>query len=147
VGNLYEYFAARSDDHAVAATLASGGPVEVGGWDAIDGPGIEPSINLADLEQVLTGASWDQVVDNPRASKTISANEHGFVVSLTDRLLAALAALPADRIPEVAGEWSHAEEFAGEVSPGDLAEFLTALRLLVQRADARAERVYCWVSL
>jgi hypothetical protein len=147
MGNLYEYFAADTDDQAAAATQTPAGPVGAGGWDAIHGPGIEPSINLADLEEVLTGVSYEDIVGNPRASKTISGDEHCFVVTVTDRLHGTLAALPPDRIPIVAGEWSHAEEFDGAASPGDLAGFLSEFRALAERAAQRSQRLYCWVSL
>ena len=146
MGNLYEYFAARTDDLAAAATETTTGPV-AGGWDAIDGPEIEPSVNLADLEEVLTGVDYGEIVENPRASKTISGDERCFVVTLTDRLHRALASLPPDQIPVVAGEWSHAEEFGGAASPGDLAGFLIELQALARRAEQRSEKLYCWVSL
>ena len=155
MGILYEYFAAGSDEAAVRVLDVTGGPIAANSkrngnhrWDVIDGVAIEPTVNLADLEELLTGVEYDDIVENPRAGDTVaSVHDQGLVITVTDSLLGALAALPIGRIAALAGDWSHAEEFGGEASPGDLTKFLTEFSALAKRAAAREERLYCWVSL
>ena len=150
---VYEYFAAPSDDDAVRVLEFAGWPVRVGSggagqpdWDVVDGASIEPTVNLADLEELLTGVDYETIVDNPRAGATLaSQDDQGMVITVTDRLQAALADVEDNRLAPLAAEWSHAEEFGGDASPGDLRAFLTDLVGLASRAMVRNERLYCRV--
>jgi hypothetical protein len=147
---LYEYFAAPSDEAAVSVLQVHGGPVAAKGasWDAIDGRGVEPSVNLPELEELLTGVEYDDLIEDPRAGNTLARLEdEAMVITLSDSLHEALAKLPVGRIAGVAGEWSHSEEFGGDISPGDLTGFLTDLVKLAQRAAGKGQRLYCWVSV
>ncbi len=150
---VYEYFAAPSDDDAVRVLEDAGWPVPVGSaaggtrlWDVVDGAGIEPTVNLADLEELLTGIVFDDVLENPRAGETLAnQDDQGMVITVTDSLQAALAALEDNRLAPLAADWSHAEEFGSDASPGDLRAFLTDLSRLAARAAGRNERLYCRV--
>ena len=150
---VYEYFAAPSDEDAVRVLDFAGWPVPAGVprggwpfWDVVDGAGIEPTVNLADLEELLTGADYDLIVENPRAGETLaSQDDQGMVITVTDSLQAALAAIEDNRFAPLAADWSHAEEFEGSASPGDLRGFLTQLSGLAARALSRNERLYCRV--
>lgn len=149
----YQYFAAADDDTAADVLDRPGGPlaaVKAGSshWDAIDGVDIEPTVNLADLEELVTKVDYDLIVENPRSGDTIASQDDlGLVIAVTDSLRDAMAQLPLGRFASVAGEWSHAEEFDGDVSPGDLTKFVTQFAALAQRAVAADHRLYCWVSL
>jgi len=146
----YEYFAAPSDEDAVRVLeLVGAGPgrVVAGGFDIIDGAGIEPTVNLVDLEELLTGVAYDVITENPRAGETLaSQDDQGMVITITDSLQAALSRIDDNRLAPLAADWSHAEEFGGEVSPGDLRAFLADLSGLAKRALDRNERLYCRVQ-
>ncbi len=152
---LYEYFAAPSDEAAVRVLEIRGGPLaaRVSGsdaqvWDAIDGVGIEPAVNLTDLEELLTGVEYDAIIENPRAADTLaSQDDQGMVITVTDALQAVLAGAKDTVLATAAQEWAHAEEFGGIADAEDLAVFLHELASLARRARNRGERLYCWVSL
>jgi hypothetical protein len=154
---LYEYFAAESDDDAVLAMDVAGGPIVGSGagagssssgrsWDGIAGGGIDPATNLTDLEELLTGTAYDDIVEDPRSGHTLASQpDQCMVLTLTESLQKALADLPLGKVAAVAGEWSHAEEFGGVVSPGDLTQFLTDFSALARRATEKNQRLYAWV--
>ncbi len=136
--SVYEYFAAASDEDAVRVLQGSSS------GDAIDGSGIQPAVNLADLEELLTGATVEQILENPRAGETLAGQaDTGMIITVTDTLQAALAAIDDNSFAPLAAEWSHAEEFGGEVSPADLHAFLGRVSALARRASERNERLYC----
>jgi len=68
---VYEYFAAASDDDAVRVHESASRPAPAnrpsGPVQRIDGAGVEPTVNLADLEELLTGRDYDAITENPGA--------------------------------------------------------------------------------
>lgn len=111
--------------------------------------GIDPVIQMRTLEALLTGEQYDVIAGRPRAAHVVAERDQGaaLVVTLTDELLAALAAAPRDQIVAAAARWSEDEEFYGQADPEVLADFLLELADLARQADRRGERLYCWTCL
>lgn len=149
MGNLYSYFSSADDDAAALARELPGGPA-VGGFDTVETKGIDPAVQIGTLEEILTGRSFTEVINDPRSAHEVGvgqeADEHG-VVTLTDTVAAALATVERGQLPRVAVEWSKTEEFWGVADPEALADFLAELADLAVRAGERGHRLYCWWSL
>jgi hypothetical protein len=111
--------------------------------------GIDPIVQMGTLEALLTGEPYDAIAGRPRAGHVVADRDQGaaLVVTLTDELLAALAAARQDQIVAAAAPWSQDEEFYGQADPRALADFLLELADLARQADRRGERLYCWICL
>jgi hypothetical protein len=111
--------------------------------------GIDPVIQMRTLEALLTGEHYDVIAGRPRAGHMVAERDQGaaWVVTLTEELLAALAAAPRDQIVAAAATWSQDEEFNGQADPEALADFLLELADLARQADRRGEHLYCWTCL
>jgi hypothetical protein len=111
--------------------------------------GIDPVIQMRTLEALLTGEQHDVIAGRTRAGHVVAAGgqQGPWVVTLTDELLAALAAAPRDQVAGAAASWSEDEEFSGQADPETLAHFLLELADLARQASQRGERLYCWISL
>ena len=144
MGLLIEYFAAGSDD-AAAATI-DGGP-SAAGFAVLDEWAIEPSIQLANLEEVLTGRDWQAIAADGDGIVESRDGGEQLILRLSERLASALVAADADELARAAEPWSQAEEFYGQADPEMLTEFLGALAGLVRQAGARGEHVCCWASV
>src|SRR5512139_712860 len=148
MGNLYTYFSSSDDDAAALARELPGGPA-VGGFDTVETKGVDPAVQMGTLEEILTGRSFTDVINDPRAADVVGSGEEGDehgVVTLTDTLAAALATIDRERVPGVALEWSRTEEFWGDADPATLAGFVTEMADLAGRAAGRGHRLYCWWS-
>ena len=120
------------------------------GFQVLGGKGIDPGVELATLEELLTGVSWENVMDGPRSGARIAAvgDYEPWVASVTDELQQALAHREADDFEQVAAAWVQTEEFqfdAGDAAP--LARFLRELAGLARDALNRGDRLYCWICL
>jgi hypothetical protein len=149
MGVMFDYFAAPSDEVA-AAVIGTGPTVAVADPDLVlESSGIEPSVQMATLEELLTGRPYDSIVDDPRSAALLASADDDacLVLTLTDELQAALAGADPQRLLEVAGPWSRTEEFWGRGEPELLADFLGELAALARRAAARGHRLYCWTCL
>ncbi|SFX86839.1 hypothetical protein OH786_13895 [Streptomyces atratus] len=148
MGNLYDYFSAPDDPTALAAF---GQGIEEAGLPLLPVKGIDPYVQLGQAESMLTGTPYDDVTSLPRFNRLLSSpeDESRWLVTLTDELRDALAAVRAGGFAEVAETWSHIDEFGGDVPPGELAGFLMRLADLAEEARARPEphRLYCLMSL
>ncbi|WP_176445558.1 hypothetical protein [Blastococcus mobilis] len=174
------YFTVPGDADATEAGARPGGPL---GWPYVTGQrrvglfrrepmmaelgpacpgftarGYEPTVLLATLEQLLTGRPFDEVTADPRwgADPSPDADEDKSrgVVSLTDSLRDALAAVSDAQLAEVAGRWSRTEELQQDgwkdVSVEDHAEFLRRLRDLARQATTAGHHLhhlYCYYEL
>lgn len=176
MSTLYDYFSAPSDADAAAVLPRVGGPssdavahtvektkglfgrrteVEITFTDDPSLPiyetlsvhGIDPVVQLGTLEELLTGRSFDDILDDPSADE-IAFDDDGdrMVLRLNVALPQALIAATTQSLAEVAVPWAQTEEFGGDAEPADLVEFLTGLQELAQRSASRGERLYCWVS-
>lgn len=145
MGLLIDYFVAPSDSEA--QQIVDAGPT--GRFPTTDGSGIEPTVNLGQLEELLTGKTFDQQLDDPESYKVIaSANDDQMVViRLEPGFVAALAHADSDRLGQLSEPWSHIEEFAGMAAPSALADFLDRLRALAIQASETTGGLYCWVCV
>jgi hypothetical protein len=157
-----EYFVAEDDDEAAQTAGWAGGPSKPSagksgffrkGNDAplpaalptIELPGVEPVVMMATLEELLTGASADEVLE-ANAQAQIADGKQAMVFRLRQELTDVLARASSERLGEVAGPWSQTEEFFGSAEPGDLADALRRLSALAQSARESGGRVYCWME-
>lgn len=118
-------------------------------FDTLSVQGIDPLVQMGTLEELLTGRSYDEIVDDPRSGKDLASRDGGerLVLTLTDTLASALVAASDERLAEVAVPWSQTEEFWGQADPTDLTEFLREFAALARRAEGAGHRVYCWLSV
>lgn len=140
MGLLIDYFVAPDD--ATAARAADDLP---SGLPATDGSGIDPNVVLAQFEELLTGRTFEQILDDPQAYQLVRATDDGevFVVRISQEFVQALVAAPDETLRQLAGPWSQIEEFWGQGEPAALIDFLGRLRDLALQPGA----VYCRVSL
>lgn len=140
------YFAAASDELAAEAI---DGPGER--FDTVSLKGLDPAVKLARLETLLTGRSFDEVVEDDRSAAMVAMVDDGerLVLTVTDELFTALAGSDEARLRSVVAEWSQTEEFVldGGVDVDLLSADLLALGELARRASARGERMYCWLCV
>jgi len=176
---LFDYFSAGSDEQAAAVIDRPGGPGRAAApltpqdsgrrglfrrktpsWSGpatdeseplftVFGDGIDPVVQMGTFEELLTGRSYDDIVEDPRSSHTVAERDGGerLVLTLTDTLRDALAAASAERLAELAVPWSQTEEFWGEGEPEVLSTFLNSLAGLARQAQEKQERLYCWVCV
>lgn len=171
---LCEYFAAPSDAAAAVVVDRLGGPADATGapvptkrglfrhkaepvrapagaavaYPTVDGGGIEPVVQLATLEEILTGRTYDDVIEGLEEGNVVAERDggHRLVVRLTPTLTAALSDADPDTLAAAALPWSQTEEFWGEADPAPLAGFLARLADLARGARERGDTLYCYVS-
>ena len=92
-------------------------------FDTVSGNNIDPVVQLGTLEELLTGRSFDDVMDDPRSGHAVADRDGGerLVLTLTDALSAALASATDESLEQVAVPWSQTEEFWDAADPADLA--------------------------
>lgn len=145
MGLLIDYFAAPSDDDARAALAEGPGDR----FPSTDGPGIEPVVNLGMFEELLTGKTFEQQLDDPASRPVIaSANDDQIlVIKLEDGFVRALAGAERSGLDGLAVPWSQIEEFGGAADPEALANFLHRLQDLAQTAISAGSAIYCWICV
>ncbi|MEV6967426.1 hypothetical protein AB0M47_20210 [Hamadaea sp. NPDC051192] len=119
------------------------------GLDVLCVKGIDPVVQMATLEQLLTGTSTDAIFSRARSGKAVAIRDEGerLVLTLTDELQAVLSATTEQQLDAVAVPWSQTDEFWGNGEPEILAHFLRQLALLARTAAAAGNRLYCWVCV
>jgi hypothetical protein len=143
---LIDYFAAADD--AVAATVmdVEGGP-EAAGFETVYAKGIDPYVTLGTLESILTGRGYGEVTGDPRHCHALTDTEaDAVVVSVTDALRDALAAMGDERRNGVAQEWAQTDELK-HTDAGQLAQTLQLFGTLARHAVEGHARLYCWWAL
>ncbi|WP_203758032.1 hypothetical protein [Cellulomonas chitinilytica] len=170
MGLICEYFVASSDVEAAAVVHRVGGPSDASGelvpekrslfrrrrpdpaptvpavaFRTVDGGGVEPVVQMGELEAVLTGRPHDHAV---QGSDVIASVDDGgcLVVRLTPTLVAALADAAGSDLSDVATRWSQTEEFWGEGDPLVLTDLVARLAALARDARDEGAGLYCWVS-
>ncbi|RFS86767.1 hypothetical protein D0T12_00250 [Actinomadura spongiicola] len=142
MGVLFGYFAAADDDDAVRAVVRDDGETSGTGYDQLVVKGMDPVVNLAPAEALLTGRSDTQ------SGSLVGMLGDGevVVVTLADDFRDALAAADPASFPEIATAWSKDEDaFLNPVDPEDLHAFLDELSGLAGRAVGHRARLYCWI--
>lgn len=171
MGLLCDYFVAPTDDDAAGTVDLVGGPgaavaaapdprgllYRTGrpattatdpAFPTVPGNGVEPVVQMGTLEALLTGRTFDEVLESARRDP-VALRDGGerLVLRLNDPLADALATASDDRLAEVAGPWSRTDEFWGDADPATLASFLLDLAALARGGRERGEALYCWVSV
>lgn len=168
------FFSALSDAAAAEAERRPGGPlgwpVQVGtrktGWlrkeavieeagaafDGFAARGYDGVVNMGKLEELLTGAPYDRLEEDPRWGGEISDDdppEDCGVLSVTDTLRDALAAAPEGALENIVGAWAQTEELAPQDGEGPTRDdldrhlaFLHQLRDLAARAHDTGHHLY-----
>lgn len=174
MGLLCDYFAAPSIDDAAATIDRLGGPGSIStpaaptrrglfrrqsapaaaaetsaAFVTVDGGGIEPVVQMGTLEALLTGRSYEEVVDARDGTEFVAVRDEGqrLVVKLSDQLANALARASGEELDAVAEPWAQTEEFWGAAEPALLADFLRRLSVLSRQARDDGAAVYCWMSV
>jgi hypothetical protein len=139
--------AQQAGDHAAAiAAFRPRVQAAADGTLVLRAKNVLPVVELATLESLLTGVSYDEVTAGPRAGAVVADADGGeiLVMTVTDELQKSLASSDSGRLAEVAIPWSETDELFGAGNPAALTKFLTALAELARAAIARGERLYCW---
>ncbi|MFB7784065.1 hypothetical protein ACFC1D_15325 [Streptomyces vinaceus] len=140
------YYAAMDDQAAGQSTARADAQVRGAGRGQILVDGIDPFVDLAWVEFVLTGRSSRFVKFDPRHGRVVAIVRNGEMVSvsITDSLRDALASVDREFLDDVASNW----RLSGSVSPSPdvsrLADFLKCLAALAEQAIADGYRLYCW---
>lgn len=176
MGMNLAYFTASDDGEALKAERRAGGPL---GWPQVTGcrkwgllgkepivtrlgpafdgfatRGYDPVVNMGTLEELLTGRSFEAIMDDPRSGGSPCDSEgapedHG-VITLTDSLRDALANADDSRLTGVVGPWSETDELQqpgwDDVSQAEHLKFLRNLRDLARRAKDADQRLYCYFA-
>ena len=152
----FDYFSAVSDETAAGAVNLPGGPgapladrAGESSFDTVHAKGIDPLVQLGALEALLTARAYEQIAAGPRAGRPLAAQDRGesLVVTLTDELQAALADANDEVLASVAVPWAESDEFSGQGDAPSLTGLLRGLAELARRAQAKNERMYCWVCV
>lgn len=119
--------------------------------DTLELRGIDPVVQLATLEALMTGRAYEDVIQDERSGHTVAEDDEGVsaVVTLTDSVRDALAAADAGELARVAPMWLRTEEFAvrDDEDRDNFTELLADLAALARRAHADELHLYCWMSV
>src|SRR6476619_201932 len=159
---LCDYFTAASASDAEATLDWTGGPSSpppakgllrrgrsAASHRTVSLPGMEPTMWMGRLEEVLTGQPFNETLADP-SGKVIAIREGGerLIVPVTNNLQDALAALPDDAIGTAAAEWAEPDEYYGTGTDSDVATgALRSLVGLVRTGRRDGEALYCWVCV
>jgi hypothetical protein len=151
---LCEYFEASSAEEAAETIDWIGGPSSPPekGREAhrvIVLNGVDPTVMMGSLEELLTGRSlFEEILKDP-ARKPVAVRDDGdrLVIPLGPRMDHALAIATAEQLTDVAVPWSQTEEFWGQEDPNVLGPVLVELGALARDAAAHGRHLYCWVSV
>lgn len=163
MGLLCDYFAAQTDEIAASTIDWVGGPSRPGkrarrgllrrgplleSFSTVDMKGIEPTVQMATLEAIITGRSADAILGET-VGNTVAARDGGqrVVVRLTDTLQAALVQATDEELADAVERWAHTEEFWGQGDPMDLRPLVHELASVAKEASHRGQRLYCWVCV
>jgi hypothetical protein len=119
------------------------------GLQVLAAKGFDPVVQLARLEEYLTGVGSDEIIERWQPSAVIADISTGerMVISVTGELQRHLARQSHDDLGRVAAAWTETEEDSRDADAGLLAHFLGELTRLAQDAAVRGERLYCWVCV
>lgn len=161
MGLLCDYFAAPDDDAAAATIDWVGGPSQPGKkrrllrresmpepFAVVDMKGVEPTVQMGSLEEILTGRPYDEVIADPTGD-VIASRDGGerVVVRLTETLQEALAEATEAQLVEAVERWAQTEEFWGQGDPAILRPEVEQLAGLARTSVQQDTRLYCWACL
>jgi hypothetical protein len=145
MGVLTDYFIAGSDAEAAATLKATGGPEHVGLVTA-QLKGVDPVVNLATLEEILTGTDSMAIISEGEDPLADGGSDGPWVLRVRPSLVAALTATDPGKLPDVAADWAATEEYVG-TDPKELLGVLHDLGRIAKQSLDENKRLYCWTSL
>ena len=145
MGILTDYFIAGSDAEAAGALNATGGP-EQGGLATLQLKGVDPVVNLATLDSILTGADPMGIIGEGQDPVADGGSDGPWILRVRPSLVAALSAADQSKLPDVAIDWAATEEYEG-TDPKDLLDVLNDLGRMAKQSLDENKSLYCWMSL
>jgi hypothetical protein len=145
MGVLTDYFIAGSDAEAAATLKATGGPEHVG-LVTTQLKGVDPVVNLATLEEILTGTDSMAIISEGEDPVADGGSDGPWVLRVRPSLVAALTATDPGKLPDVAADWAATEEYVG-TDPKELLGVLHDLGRMAKQSLDENKRLYCWTSL
>lgn len=125
--------------------------IAAGGTPVLFGKGVDPVVSLGLLEAVLTGRTYERVLDDPRQGDLVADNDGAAVLTVTDTLRDALAARDAAALDRDGRAWTAALRADAGPGPEPASEetavrFAMVLSELATGAAARGDHLYCRVA-
>ncbi|MEV0156659.1 hypothetical protein AB0H57_23435 [Micromonospora sp. NPDC050686] len=145
MGILTDYFAATPEQALAAIDRGPGDELT-----PLRAKFLEPFVLGGQLWAAVRHGALDASDDDLSAGgERVDGNddEGPYLIRLVDDFVAELAALPDDRVDEVATVWAGAGEWMGEPEPGFLVELVHELRRVARRAETDGVGAYCWMCL
>ncbi len=161
MGLLCEYFTAVSSAQAAETIEWIGGPEsppqpdapahrsQIAARPTVSLPRMEPTMWMSKLEEILTGRSSEDVLQDP-TGHVVASRDGGerLIIALTTRLQDALAGIDDDAVDATAAQWAAPDEYYGTSTDPELAaDALRDLVQLVRTGRERGETLYCWVCV
>jgi hypothetical protein len=155
---LFDYFTAPTPEAAAATIDWVGGPSQppapstpepsaASAYRTVQDTGVDPVVQAGTLEEILTGRSFDEILDSLADPVAERDNGERLVLKVSDGLVDALAASTPESLAEAARPWSRTEEFGGVGDPVTLSELLIELADLARYARDRGDSVWCWTCV
>ena len=145
MGVLTDYFIAGSDAQAAGTLNAVGGP-EQAGLTTLQLKGVDPVVNLATLEGILTGADPMGIIGEGEDPVADGGSEGPWILRVRPSLVTALGAADPGKLPAVAADWAATEEYEG-TDPKELLDVLHDLGHIAKQSLDENRSLYCWMSL
>ncbi|WP_028045296.1 hypothetical protein [Cellulomonas sp. URHE0023] len=115
-------------------------------FTVVDAPMIDPYVVAGTLTSLLTGRSYEDIVDDLDWGDVVAEGPAGhLVIATTDAFVKALAASDDSALTAIAEPWSHTEELEG-IAVERLTATLHELAALARAARVEKARIYCWVG-
>jgi len=145
MGILTDYFVAGSDTEAAGTLKVTGGP-EQAGLATVQLKGVDPVVNLATLEEILTGADSMAIISGGEDPVADGGSDGPWVLRVRQSLVAALTAADPGKLSDVAADWAATEEYEG-TDPKELLDVLRDLGRIAKQSVDENKSLYCWMSL
>ncbi|MFD0856099.1 hypothetical protein ACFQ07_27925 [Actinomadura adrarensis] len=144
MSTIIKFFLAAG--HEAAAAVVDQGPS--GDYEVLECGNFDADEALIEWEGILTGRSFDELVDADEPETVAGDGEGPVVLAASQALQDALATADQFRLGEAGRLWVHERAADGEMFDQQLAtELMHELARLVRGIDARdRRRLYCWTA-
>ncbi|MGR6317366.1 hypothetical protein Q2K19_06130 [Micromonospora soli] len=145
MGILTDYFAARPEQALAAADTGPGDDLA-----PFRSKFLEPTVLVGRLWAAIRHGGLDLAAEDLSTGEArVDGNddEGPYLLRLKPAFVSELAALPDERIDDVAAVWRAAEEWMGEPDEKLVAGIVGELRRVARRAVADGVHAYCWICL
>lgn len=149
---LCDYFLATTDEQAAATLDWEGGPskpptTELAARTTVSLPGLEPVVMLSTFQELLTGRSFDELLDENGQDVGFRNDGELIVIRISEALQKTLAEASTDDLCNISGPWSETEEFYGQTAPQEAEAALIQVAQLARTGVGTNQRLYCWVCV